>query len=476
MLYQNKCAAGPALGATGLLTFTGVLVETAMNVTFPTLTQRFAISTAAVQWVTTINLLAIAAVIPASAWLIRHLAPRRLFMAANGLFLTGSILNSVAAVFPLLLLGRFLQGLSTGIALPLLFHLILSYVPRARRGLFMGLGIMTTSVAPVFGPAYGGVMTQHFSWQGIFAGTLPVILLSLLLGWQALPKERPQTSPGRFNWPALVWLALAFSFLLESVSSGRLVLQLAGLLLTAVMTGGFVRLNQRQPLLNLAVLRNRRFAALMAGLLIYQSLLLSLSFVLANYLQVTAGYSAGIAGAFMIPGALAAAALAPLSGRLLDKLGAGIPVVAGIALAFTGLLLLLAALPKHQLLPMIACHLLLMTGLGLSNSNLMTCSLNALAPEQVTDGNAVINTLQQLAGALGTAAAAQIMARCQTDLGLESGTAWGSYLTLSLLALLLLLSLVNAWRQPPRTADGSLEQTATAKPSQATGKQTESGS
>ena len=92
--------------AAGLLSFTGVVIETAMNITFPTLMQEFAISTSTVQWITTGYLLILAIVIPTSSYLKQRFAMKRLFLAANLLFLTGTLLDATSASFAQLLFGR----------------------------------------------------------------------------------------------------------------------------------------------------------------------------------------------------------------------------------------------------------------------------------------------------------------------------------------------------------------------------------
>src|SRR5699024_4294909 len=103
-----------AIIATGLMSFCGVIVETAMNITFPTLMTEFKVTTSTVQWMTTIYLLIVAIIVPLSANLKRSFATRKLFLAANLLFITGVVLDLIAPNFAILLIGRVVQGLGTG--------------------------------------------------------------------------------------------------------------------------------------------------------------------------------------------------------------------------------------------------------------------------------------------------------------------------------------------------------------------------
>lgn len=134
--------------ATGIMSFSGVVVETAMNVTFPSLMEEFQIGTSSVQWITTGYLLVLAAVTP---------------------------------VFSLLLLGRLIQGVGTGIALPLMFNITMEQVPEEKLGVMMGTASLITAMAPAVGPSLGGFIVNHFGWRIVF------ILLCLHAGLNCFP-------------------------------------------------------------------------------------------------------------------------------------------------------------------------------------------------------------------------------------------------------------------------------------------------
>ena len=134
--------------ATGIMSFSGVVVETAMNVTFPSLMEEFQIGTSSVQRITTGYLLVLAAVTP---------------------------------VFSLLLLGRLIQGVGTGIALPLMFNITMEQVPEEKLGVMMGTASLITAMAPAVGPSLGGFIVNHFGWRIVF------ILLCLHAGSNCFP-------------------------------------------------------------------------------------------------------------------------------------------------------------------------------------------------------------------------------------------------------------------------------------------------
>ncbi|MFV0560167.1 MAG: MFS transporter [Enterococcus sp.] len=432
-----------AVLATGLMSFSGVLIETAMNVTFPTLIEQFHLTTAQVQWVTTIYLLMISIIVPLSTYLNRNFQLRSLFIFSNILFLTGILLDFLSPSFSILLFGRVLQGIATGIALPLMFHIILSYAPLNRRGAMMGLGTLTTAIAPAIGPTYGGILTDHLSWNHIFLFLIPVLLLSLCLGIWAIPAF-PVKKSGKIDLLGLVSLTIFFSSSLIFLSNlGQPSSWIA--LLLAISSVYYFYIHSKKsayPLIQLAILKNKTFRLFLFSFLVYQFLLLGVSFVLPNFIQLVQGNSPFVAGVAMLPGAAIGALLSPYSGRLLDTYGPKKPILIGLTFATTGWLILTISLQGTLLWPLIACHIFYMIGIGLSYSNMMTTGMNALTADEQADGNALFNTLQQFSGAIATSLVATVIGLVQMmdRFSYTEATTLGSQLALGILLVLVALS------------------------------------
>lgn len=424
-----------AVIAAGIMSFSGVLIETSMNVTFPTLMNEFQTDANGVQWVTTGYLLAIAVVVPLSAFLIRNYSPRRLFIIANLLFLAGVILDGFAPNLVILLAGRVFQGIGTGIALPLMFDIILTKSPLDRRGVMMGIGTMTTSIAPAIGPTYGGVLLNSLGWRSIFWFLIVLLLASLVMGLTSMPVETVKRTES-FAFGAFVFLGLGLGLLLMAVERLSLAFLIAAIVLLLV----FVFLNQRRQLLNLSILRHSRYDRLMISFLVYQAILLGLSFILPNYLQLGLGRTATAAGLFMFPGAVIGSVLAPVSGRVLDKFGAVKPILFGLIIATLAMILMAVFFKDLSFWTLMLTHMLLMVGIGFSYANLMTITLSSLAPSENADGNSVLNTLQQFVGASATAIVAQIFASA-TDHHVVHGVVTGSQSGVVFLTVLMIISI-----------------------------------
>lgn len=449
MNKQHKLVLVPAVLATGMMSFAGVLIETAMNVTFPTLIRQFQLTTAQVQWVTTIYLLMISIIVPLSTYLNQNYSIRKLFLSSNLLFLLGIIIDFFSPAFLVLLLGRVLQGVATGIALPLMFHIILSFAPLNKRGTMIGVGTLVTAIAPAIGPTYGGLMTAHFTWNHLFLFLIPVLLLSLAIGLYAIP-DFPVKKSGTLDWKSLLGLCLFFAGSLNFLSALE---SLEGWISLLIGLLGFVWFYRRSkhsetPLIQLSVLKNKSFRLFLTGFLVYQMLLLGISFILPNFVQIVQHQNPFVAGLAMLPGAAIGAILSPMAGKLLDSHGPKKPILLGLLFSLIGLSALLFLLGRVSLGVLISCHVVFMLGVGLSYSNMMTVGMNQLTENFQGDGNALFNTLQQFSGAVATSFVAVILHIVQdyTSQSYSQATTNGSKTALAILLVLLLLSSVSSVR------------------------------
>ncbi len=433
--------------AAGIMSFSGVCVETAMNVTFPTLMAEFNIGTSTVQWMTTAYLLVLAAVVPTSSYLNRRFRTKHVFVAAMVFYIAGIVCGFTAQSFPMLILGRVLEGMGTGIALPLMFNIITEQAPRECMGTMMGVGTLVTAMAPAVGPSVGGWLAENFGWRMIFAALLPILAVSFLLGIFSI-RQSHEVSDEKFD--VLGWLAVAASFaaLVFAVDLG------AGFGWTSPTTLGlfaafvvflalFVARERHadEPLIHLSIFAEKRFYMGALAIVCLQFVVLGLSFLIPNYSQLVMGAGATEAGSILLPGCVVGAVMAPLSGRILDRLGPRRPILAGAACAFIGTVLFAALSRNLATLPAICIYVCFAFGQSLMVGNSMTTSLSFLPADTKADGNAVINTLQQLAGAVGTSVSSAIVNAAQLGVaadGMAAATMTGTreaYVLLAVVAI-----------------------------------------
>ncbi|WP_125607717.1 DHA2 family efflux MFS transporter permease subunit [Lapidilactobacillus bayanensis] len=401
--------------AAAIMAFIGVLIETSMNVTFPTLTKQFGVTLSTVQWVTTGYLLMVSLVIICSSYLKGRFKERHIFIAGAIFAIIGDLACALAVNFQMLLIGRLIQAVGTGISLPLLFNIILERAPLAKRGIFMGLGGLIVSLAPALGPTFGGVVVYFLTWRDIFWLVLPLMLIGSVLGLaieQVTPLRRE-----RFDWLRLILLALVFVSLtlgFNTVSTHGWINGQFGLSLL-VMIGAllaFIAVSKRSQrvLVNINIFKNPIFSMALLAYVFIQFTNIGVNFLLPNYAQIADHSTSLIAGIIMLPGSLISGLLNPAWGRMYDEMGAQRPITIGNSLYF--LAIILFAVSSFQLAPILILvyYTIFAIGMTMSFSNTMTYALTIVGAENEADANAVFNTLQQFAGSIGTAVAASFLA------------------------------------------------------------------
>ncbi|MET8974270.1 MDR family MFS transporter [Streptomyces sp. NPDC004539] len=396
-----KLAAVLVLGALAPL-----LDSTIVAVAIHTLGRDLGVSTAAVQWVSTAYLLALATVVPVSGWAVERIGARKVWLGALTLFLAGSVLCGLAWDIWSLVAFRVVQGIGGGLLLPVLQTVILRASGGKNVGRLMAVVSLPALVGPILGPVVGALIVDHLSWRWIFYVNLPVCLLALALARRTLPRQ--ETSPGHtLDVTGLLLLSPALAALVYGLSQGgaaRAAALPAGVVLLAV----FVRhaLRREQPLVDLRLLRNRSLtvsAALMFlnGLTLYGGM-----FLLPLYYQQQRGAGVLAAGLLMAPQGVGSL-LARVTGPLADRLGPRPMMVTGLLLtAVTTLPFTLADPPT----PLLAAALLL-RGLGMSAVNIavMVGAYADVPADRVPHASTIVRIVQQLGGSFGTAVLAGLL-------------------------------------------------------------------
>lgn len=315
-----------AILSVGLLSFVGILVETSMNVTFPTLIKTMGVSLDTVQWLTTGYLLLTTIVMSTTAYVLKRFNPKPLFLFAALVCLLGGILCWLAPNFSVLLTGRLLQAVATGISIPLMFQLIFTYVPRNQLGTYTGLASVIVSLAPALGPTYGGILTSVWSWRAIFVGIVPLLALLAILGAFNISGKALGVGDKKFDYLGAILLAITFTSLLFTFNNAGTHGWLSpnfGLwcLWSIVMIGAMVTyaIKGRRQLIDYSILKLPILRLRLFNYFGLQFINIGLSFVLPLFAQTVLGASAMTAGLMMLPGAIVGAITGPIAGRIYDK-------------------------------------------------------------------------------------------------------------------------------------------------------------
>lgn len=433
--------------AAGLMSFSGVLIETAGNVTFPVLMNDFHVNMATVQWMTTGYLLVASIIMPLSAYLKRNFSSRKLFVTAAVLFICGLLIDAVANQFIFLVLGRVIQGAGAGIAIPLMFNIILERTPLDKIGLLMGIGTMITAVAPALGPTFGGLVVNTLGWRYIFIFIIPVMIISLIMGLTAITGETGQVKHTKLDVVGFISIALTFIGLIFAFSNLSTILQKPLMFIIPLVIGVislvvFIKhsLNTSDPLINIRVFKKTKFTQGITAYFIFQVNTLGLSFILPNYVQIVNHSTAMTAGLLLLTGGLVGAIMSPISGRLLDNYGAQKPIMTGAVFEIIGGLLYCIFASSLTSGKIILFYAITMLGIGLVMGDTMTASIGQLAESENTDGNGLFNMAQQFAGAVGTAIISAIMQFVEQTSSQTSVT--GKYIAAAQVGFIFILMIV----------------------------------
>ncbi|MDA1359576.1 MDR family MFS transporter [Glycomyces luteolus] len=420
------------LGVLLVATFVMILNETVMGVALPRLMEQFEITAATVQWLTTGFMLTMAVVIPMTGLILQRFTTRTVFLAAIGLFCAGTLLAGAATVFPVLVVARVIQASGTAVMLPLLMTTLMTFVPAERRGRTMGFITIVIAVAPAIGPTFSGFILNNLTWRWMFLSVLPIAVLALVLGG-VLIKNLGETRPVKLDLLSALLSAVAFGGLIYGLSSfgesaagndtpiPPYAAVAAGAVSLALFVFRQLRLQRRDAaLMDLRPFKHRSFTVGIIMLLVSMATLFGSLILLPIYLQNVLDLSTLQTGLVVLPGGLAMGLSGPFIGRIFDKVGPRPLVIPG-AIVLAGALGLMTMLDQSsETWFVVVIHVLLSLGLSSLMTPLMTSSLGALPMELYPHGSAIMSTLQQVAGAVGTAVFITLMTTGATA-SLESG-------------------------------------------------------
>ncbi|WP_458316067.1 DHA2 family efflux MFS transporter permease subunit [Mycolicibacterium brisbanense] len=409
--------------------FVMILNETIMSVALPALIVDLNIAASTAQWLTSGFLLTMAVVIPMSGSLLQRFPVRGIYLVSMTLFCTGTLVAALAPGFAVLLAGRIVQACGTAVMMPLLMTTVMTLVPADRRGQMMGTISIVIAVAPAIGPTLSGFILGSLDWRWMFWIVLPIALVALTAGyiWLRVDDERQDPTPiDAISVPlsAVAFAGLVFGLsLLGESAHGRQ--GVPAWLPMAVGAAAMVLFGARQlqlqrrdrAFLDLRPFTYRRFSVSLGLVILGFMGLFGAIIMVPLYVQDVLRQSALVAGLATLPGGLLMGLAGPLVGRAYDRHGARVLVVPGslmLCASLWGFTTLSAVSPVWQL---VVLQTVMMVGLSMMFTPLMTDALGVLPDRFYSHGSAILTTLQQVAGAAGTALFVTVMTKASQSGG-----------------------------------------------------------
>lgn len=419
--YQNDHlthAAFVSIAILTFITFVGNFTQLQLSAALPTIVSDFGISVTTGQWLTSIFQLVMGVMVPLTAYLTRRFSTRQIVIASMAVFTLGSVFAWLGSSFVLVLIGRLLEAVGTGVMWPVLQITVFSIYPLSRRGMAMGTVGMAMSVAPAIGPTLGGVQTDLNGWRSIFLTLTVIGVISLFLAIFGLRNFGTCDASAKADFFSVGLSIFGFGGLMFGFTNIESYPFTHPMVWLAMLIGlvGIVWFVLRQihgarrqaadpskqpPLLNLSVLKNKSFTVGTVTAALSFFAFSSIMVIMPLYIQDCRGYSATISGLVMLPGAFGQCIAQFFGGKALDRFGARpVALIGSITLLFGTIMMSLISMTSWIWWVSI-WQFVRQIGMGFVLMPITTWSLNCLEPEEVSAGSAVTNTIRQIAGAIG---------------------------------------------------------------------------
>jgi EmrB/QacA subfamily drug resistance transporter len=453
-----------------------ILDTTIVNVALSRLGRELHTSIANIQWVITGYLLSLAAVIPISGWAGRRFGAKRIYLTSLVLFTLGSVLCGIATSSTQLILFRVLQGIGGGLILPVGQLIMATAAGPRRMGRVMGVVAVPAMLAPIFGPALGGLILDNTSWRWIFFVNVPIGIVAFIVGLRGLPRSERQDA-GRLDLLGLVLVVTGMPLITYGLAeigttggfSSVKVLGpiLGGLALVALFIAHARR--AKRPLLDVHLYASRTFAAASITTFCLGAALFGAMILMPLYYQQVRGESVLATGLLVGPQGVGAALAMPISGRLTDRIGGGPLALFGVILT-TVTTIPFGLIGAHTSIGSLSLWMVLRgIGIGFAFMPAMAAAFAALKPSQLSDATPQMNVLQRLGGSIGTAVLAVVLQRALisahhplTQAGVAGAYSTAFWWSLGITALAIVPSIVLL--RAERQARGAAEPTPIGDP------------
>jgi EmrB/QacA subfamily drug resistance transporter len=418
----------PALWALVLGFFMILVDSTIVSVANPAILRDLQADITSVIWVTSGYLLAYAVPLLITGRLGDRFGPKRLYLVGLSVFTLASVWCGLSGSIAMLVAARVVQGLGAAMMTPQTMAVITRIFPPNKRGAAMGLWGSVAGIATLVGPILGGVLVDNLGWEWIFFVNVPVGVVGFVLALRLVP-DLPTTAH-RFDVLGVVLSAVGLFLVIFGLQEGETydwgtitgpVTVWGVIVLGVLVLVGFVvwqRVNTAEPLLPLGLFRDRNFSLANTSIALVGLAVTAMPLPISFYFQVARGLHPTQSALMLAPMAIATFVMAPLIGRLTDKVNPKWVALAGFSVSAVALLWMSRLMTPDTALWVLLLPAALL-GLGMSGiwSPLAATATRNLPVTQAGAGSGVYNMTRQVGAVLGSAAiAALISARLAAEL------------------------------------------------------------
>jgi EmrB/QacA subfamily drug resistance transporter len=393
-----------------------MLDNTVVNVALPSIRKDLGISISELEWVVNGYALTFGVLLLTGGKLADMLGRRRIFMIGLVIFTASSFFCGFASSASVLIGARVIQGTGAALMNPATLSIITATFPARQRGTAIGIWAGVSAMALAFGPLVGGAITEHINWSWVFYINVPIGILALVAA-RVFIDESKDTTEQRLDPLGLVTSAAALFALtyglIESNKRGwgdPVVLGCFALAALFFLAFFLVERHQRLPMLDLNLFRNRSFTSANTVMLLIGLAMFGVFFFVSLYVQNVLGYSPMQAGATFLPMTMCIIFVAPVAGRLADRVGPRALMVPGLALVTVSLILFSVQDASSTFWTLLPALFIGGVGMAMSMAPTTTAAMHAVPVDKAGVGAAVINSMRQVGGSIGLALIGAIVA------------------------------------------------------------------
>jgi EmrB/QacA subfamily drug resistance transporter len=385
-------------------------VSSSLDIALANMMNTFGFTMDNVTWVLLAYMIPYGATLPIMGKLGDQFGRKKMYVFGFALFAIATLLVGLAWSRETVILFRTLQGIGAGMFFPNAMALVSDAFPPNERGQALGMWGAFAAAGGVFGPIVGGYIVEYLNWRMLFSSIVPISALGILLAIFILRESEVSGSEEKIDYLGGLLMVTSLSSLIIALNQGAkegwTSLYIIGLFsCTVVSMTAFIYVENRAeyPLVSLELFQNTTFTvANVVAFLTFMTLYGGL-FLIPFFLRNILGYTPIRAGISLFPLVGAMILLAPLGGKLADKVDAKTPTVIGM------MILSLAMYSFHTMTdltayPFIAIRLIMMgVGLALTLSPLSNAALSTIPKEKTGVGSGVFNLFKNVGGSVGIA-------------------------------------------------------------------------
>lgn len=405
------------LAAVAVGLFMIMLDNTVVNVALPSIQKDLGISTSELEWVVNAYALTFGVLLLTGGKLADLIGRRRIFIVGLVIFTGASLWCGLAGGAESLIAARTIQGIGAALMNPATLSIITATFPPRQRGMAIGIWAGVAALALAIGPLVGGLLTEKIHWGWIFFINVPVGIAGVLAARIFIDESKDTSREQRLDVPGLLTSGLGlFAITLALIETNdhawgsTLVMSLLAIGIVLMVSFVLLELHQRLPMLDMSLFRDRQFAGANTVMFMVGLAMFGIFFYNSLFLQRVLGYGAIKTGATFLPMTMLTILIAPLAGRLSDRVGPRWLMGSGMVLLTVSLLLFATLDAESSWWNIVPGLVVGGIGMAITMAPTTAAAMGSVPVDKAGVGSAVINSMRQVGGSLGIAIMGAVIA------------------------------------------------------------------